>query len=135
MPRQGTSGAAGVSNAFRLWGWVGSSPLQRQTTFQNSPRLKRLSALGVGWINRKGFENVHSQKQSQTPFGFGGGLDEVTAMAIELEVQAMSQTPFGFGGGLDRGAIDYFARAVVSQTPFGFGGGLDMISRRGSIAI
>ena len=41
-----------VSNAFRLWGWVGYSRAITSVT-RRSGSLKRLSALGVGWISER----------------------------------------------------------------------------------
>ena len=64
-----------VSNAFRLWGWVGFTS-ERLHKARPTLGLKRLSALGVGWIIK--IETIDDAKfyaESQTPFGFGGGLD------------------------------------------------------------
>ena len=91
---------SGVSNASRLLGWVGYTSLGTYSRHSGS-RLKRLSALGVGWITQPVYTQPVYTPVSQTPFGFGGGLDSAGEKANILSALKMSQTPFGFGGGLD----------------------------------
>ena len=115
-----------VSNAFRLWGRVGYTVNKKGTAIPGNS-LKRLSALGAGWITLPETREIVLQSSwSQTPFGFGGGLDALFPISVP-EKTISSQTPFGFGGGLDIGYLQYnlVYRKIKSQTPFGFGGGLD----------
>ena len=62
-----------VSNAFRLWGRVG---------FYSGEDTEELS------------------EASQTPFGFGGGLDRLNVVYLHEEVAEVSNA-FRLGGGLD----------------------------------
>ena len=87
--------------------------------------LKRLSALGVGWISGSSWLTNAGWGESQTPFGFGGGLDRIHNKNKGNPGGASSQTPFGFGGGLDQMNEIIQQAQLESQTPFGFGGGLD----------
>ena len=68
---------SGVSNAFRLWGRVGSQKEVDRDSGKVRYSLKRLSALGAGWICRNLSDSgANGEDASQTPFGFGGGLDK-----------------------------------------------------------
>ena len=90
-----------VSNAFRLLGWVGSPDELVGASVRYSISLKRLSAFGVGWMLGAPKNDNRYQLVSQTPFGFGGGLDPLKIDLATGDCFIKSQTPFGFGGGLD----------------------------------
>ena len=66
---------------------------------------------------------------SQTPFGFGGGVDFKNFSAT-LRCGCRGSNAFRRGG---RGGLEMseekFTPGPWSQTPFGFGGGVDSISR------
>ena len=48
----------------------------KQEQIARKASLKRLSAFGVGWIGVELHVVVRNLFESQTPFGFGGGLDK-----------------------------------------------------------
>ena len=75
-------------------------------------------------------EKIVVPARSQTPFGFGGGLDYNRPSELRPAESRSSQTPFGVGGGVERGIGTASALGLKeSQTPFGFGGGLDAVCR------
>ena len=69
--------------------------------------LKRLSALGVGWI-KEAVKNHFAHKVVSNAFRLWGWVGFPELEEDTFTDEAESQTPFGFWGGLDAGRVTGF---------------------------